>query len=405
MQSDLRRQRSFWLRIGVLIFAALVVLLSWLGSADRASVEYIDGALLQASVAFASARALNALISVLQSTTLSFSLFGGVAVTLGELLDPFNDLIEQYGTLMQWAIGSLLTQKILLGVVSHSMFKVLISISGLLLALSLFWRQGRWAPKCLRLFMALLFLRFALAAVVLMNAVVDNQFLAEETRQEVALLDNLPAQVETLGAADKVLDGQPALTALGKRQLQLQQKRSQLVSDRERIGRARQQSQRALEIMEQQMGGLQRLNPFDRDADYEFLKLQIQRMDEQLQRIARELATVAQHLATVEQERAALQQAKADSDPAFWDALGDGFTGLGEQLARAGDPQTYVAIKQALDGAVDTVLRAMTLFVLRTLILPLLFLYLLIKGLRAIWRLELQPWLGASQRLRKPLIE
>ena len=100
-----------------------------------------------------------------------------------------------------------------------------------------------------------------------------------------------------------------------------------------------------------------------------------------------------------------MQQAKADSDPAFWDALGDGFTGLGEQLARAGDPQTYVAIKQALDGVVDTVLRAMTLFVLRTLILPLLFLYLLIKGLRAIWRLELQPWLGASQRLRKPLIE
>ncbi len=55
------------------------------------------------------------------------------------------------------------------------------------------------------------------------------------------------------------------MTALGKRQLQLQQKRSQLVSDRERIGRARQQSQRALENMEQQMGGLQRLNPFDRD--------------------------------------------------------------------------------------------------------------------------------------------
>ena len=38
----------------------------------------------------------------------------------------------------------------------------------------------------------------------------------------------------------------------------------------------------------------------------------------------------------------------------------------------------------------DNVLQAMTLFVLRTLILPLLFLYLLIKGLRFIWR---QDWL------------
>tara|TARA_R110000751_G_C13749594_1_gene478211 strand:- start:131 stop:1324 length:1194 start_codon:yes stop_codon:yes gene_type:complete len=397
MQSEVRRQRLFWFRVAVLMLAALVVLLSWLGSADRASVDYIDGALLQASVAFASARALNALISVLQSTTLSFSLFGGVAVTLGELLDPFNDLIEQYGTLMQWAIGSLLTQKILLGVVSHGVFKVLISVSAALLALGLWWRDGRFAAEFLRLFLALVFLRFAMAAVVLLNGTVDHYFLDDQTRQQVAQLDNLPAQVELLGSSDGVLETEPALNALGERQRTLQQQRGQLQAEGERVSRALSQSSRALSEAEQQMGSLERINPFARSEDHAALIRQVERLNEQQQTITQQQRQLTQQLAEVGRERAAVQQAKSSD--------ADASVPLGEQFARAADPQTYLAIKQALDRAVDTVLRAMTLFVLRTLILPLLFLYFLIKGLRAIWRLELQLWLRATPRTRRPLAD
>ncbi|WP_339664526.1 hypothetical protein [uncultured Pseudomonas sp.] len=393
MHSDVGRQRSFWFRTLLLILAAAVVLLSWLGSADRTSVDYVDNALLQASVAFASARALNALISVLQSTTLSFSLFGGVAVTLGELLDPFNDLIEQYGTLMQWAIGSLLTQKILLGVVSHSVFKVLITLSAILLAFSLWWRRGRWAASSLRLFLALLFLRFAMAAVVLLNGVVDHYFLDDQTRQQVVQLDNLPAQVKTLGGNATVLDTEPALNALRERERPLQQQRNQILAEQERLGHALAQSRRALTELEQQLGGMARLNPFSRSEDHIALLRQVERLEDQQQAVEDQLRPLVQRLADIGQERAAVQEAKADGAT---DAIP-----LGEQFARAADPETYLAIKQALDSAVDTVLRAMTLFVLRTLILPLLFLYLLIKGLRAIWRIDWRPWLAGTYSARR----
>ena len=393
MHSDVGRQRSFWFRTLLLILAAAVVLLSWLGSADRTSVDYVDNALLQASVAFASARALNALISVLQSTTLSFSLFGGVAVTLGELLDPFNDLIEQYGTLMQWAIGSLLTQKILLGVVSHSVFKVLITLSAILLAFSLWWRRGRWAASSLRLFLALLFLRFAMAAVVLLNGVVDHYFLDDQTRQQVVQLDNLPAQVKPLGGNATVLDTEPALNALRERERPLQQQRNQILAEQERLGHALAQSRRALTELEQQLGGMARLNPFSRSEDHIALLRQVERLEDQQQAVEDQLRPLVQRLADIGQERAAVQEAKADGAT---DAIP-----LGEQFARAADPETYLAIKQALDSAVDTVLRAMTLFVLRTLILPLLFLYLLIKGLRAIWRIDWRPWLAGTYSARR----
>ncbi|MEH6493114.1 hypothetical protein [Halopseudomonas sp.] len=393
MHSGAGKGQAFRFRVAVFILAALVVLLSWLGSADRASVEYVDGALLQASVAFASARALNALVSVLQSTTLSFSLFGGVAVTLGELLDPFNDLIEQYGTLMQWAIGSLLTQKILLGVVSHALFKVLVTVSAALLIISLYWRQGHWMPLCLRLFLALLFLRFALAAVVLLNGVVDHYFLDTEARQQVARLDNLPAQVQALSANDSMLDSEPALGALGEREQTLQQQVEQLQAEQQRITLALAQSQRALSERDAQLGALARINPFTRDEDHAALAQQVTKLSEQQTRVTRRAQQVIRQLDELARERKALQQAKAD--PAA--AADEGWAGLGEQLARAADPETYLDIKRALDSAVDSVLQAMTLFLLRTLILPLLFLYLLIKGLRVIWR---QDWQRLSTQRR-----
>ncbi|WVM89300.1 hypothetical protein ULG90_09030 [Halopseudomonas pachastrellae] len=56
-----------------------------------------------------------------------------------------------------------------------------------------------------------------------------------------------------------------------------------------------------------------------------------------------------------------------------------------------------MAIKQALDDAVDSVLQVMTLFVLRTLILPLLFFYLLLRGMRWLWGLDVA-WLLAERR-------
>ena len=372
----------------LLALVAAVVVLSWSGAADLASIDYIDGALLQASVAFASARALNALISVLQSTTLSFSLFGGVAVTLGELLDPFNDLIEQYGTLMQWAIGSLLTQKILLGVVSHTLFKWLVTLSAILLAISLWWRQGRWVAGCFRLFLALLFLRFVLVAVVLLNGVVDHYFLDDQTRQQVAQLDNLPGQVKTLGGDATVLDNQPMLTALQERQRALERQRDQLHAEQQRLARALDQSRRALAELEQSLGGMARLIPFSRSENHTALLKQVDDMEAQQGKLERQLKPVMQQLADIARERAAVQQAKTDSETAA--------IALGEQFARAADPQTYLAIKQTLDDAVDAVLRAMTLFVLRTLILPLLFLYFLIKGLRFIWRIDWQPWFTAK---------
>ena len=376
------RERSGQRRLLLLLVVALLVLLSWLGQGDRSSAAHLDASLLQASVAFASARALNAVISVLQSTTISFSLFGGVAVTLGEMLDPFNNLVEQYAYLMQWAIGSLLAQKILLGLVGQAFFKWLLTLSALLLAAALWWRGGRHAAVLLRLFLAIAFLRFVLVAVVLVNGEVDRWYLAQQSREQIGLLDALPAEVDVLGAESGdesgVLGPSPAQSELDSRIAGLDEQRRRLLAAQRDAASALAQQREVLVLLEQQMSWPQRLNPLADEPQYEQAQQHMTELRASHAAIGRELAAVERQRDQVLRELTALQQ------------QGAGWRGLGEQLGRVADPQTYLAIKQALDDAVDSVLQVMTLFVLRTLILPLLFFYLLLRGLRWLWQLDVR---------------
>ncbi|MEL0169157.1 MAG: hypothetical protein VW877_13630 [Pseudomonadaceae bacterium] len=378
-------------RLLLLIGALCLVVLSWLGQGDRASDEYLDASLLQASIAFASARALNALISVLQSTTISFSLFGGVAVTLGELLDPFNDLVEQYAYLMQWAIGSLLAQKILLGLVGQSLFKWLLTLSAGMLAAGLWWRDGRYAGVLLRLFLLVAFLRFALVAVVLVNGQVDHWYLASQSAEQIERLDRLPDEVEELGKGTSAevtgFDRAAALSELNVRIAALDDRYQQLLLEQRDAAVAIEQERQQRRAMEQGKSWVERLNPLAELPPDSTLAL-VAQLNDRYESVKLELEDVEQQRTQAIAQRERLQQ---DSQ--------SGWRGLGEKLSRAGDPQTYLAIKQALDDAVDGVLRVMTLFVLRTLLLPLLFLYLLLRGGRWLWRLDVERLLAVARRV------
>lgn len=64
---------------------------------------------------YALARGLNAVISVAQGTEMSIEPMGvGLTLTPGEVLDPLNDLIEQFSAVLLLASASLGVQKILL---------------------------------------------------------------------------------------------------------------------------------------------------------------------------------------------------------------------------------------------------------------------------------------------------
>src|SRR5690606_30402272 len=161
--------RSFWmgcmnrLRSGgqkavVLVAVILLVALAWVEVLDQRASAHMMNVMMESLAAFGIARVLNGVISVLQSVQLSI---GVASVTVGEALDPLNDLVEMYATLMKLSIGSLIIQNILLEIVSTLFFKVLIAVAGLLLVVSVLLRGLAASALPFRLFVFSVFLRFA----------------------------------------------------------------------------------------------------------------------------------------------------------------------------------------------------------------------------------------------------
>jgi len=169
-----------WLMI---IPVLLLVVVSWLGLLDSYSDGYTEQSLTQAAATFALARGLNGAISVLQSTEISFNLLGGVSVTVGEALDPLNDLIERFSWIAMAAMTSLGIQKLLLTIASSIGFKVLLTVAAVAVIGTHYWRRGALPGWMLKGFAMALFLRFAVSITVALNHWTEVAFM-ENSRQQ-----------------------------------------------------------------------------------------------------------------------------------------------------------------------------------------------------------------------------
>lgn len=389
--SDLIQERS---RVKLAVAVFLLISVSWMGVIDDVSVEYVDGALIQASVAFGSARLLNGLISVLQSATVEFSfIVTGGTVGVGEVLDPINDLVEQYSSMMKLSIGSLVIQKVLLGIVSDTLFKVLLTLSGLVVVVSLMRQSMPSFGPAAKTFLFLLFIRFSLVLVVAMNGFIDKYFMVDQTRQDIATLQSLPASVDGLGINGVPSEELESLAhesarLLDERETELRQTLSKIEARRPGLLAALKTAEADLADVEQKLTTVQRMNVFAREAEHAEALARVDSAREQLEQLQGEVTAQQRQIDLVAKEREAMA---AEGSGGFMSEFG----GVVSKLV---DPQTYLALKEKMESAVDTILQIMAVFILRTLILPLLFLYALSKAFKAIWGIDARELLSRRAR-------
>ncbi len=171
-----------------LLLLALVAC-AWFAPLDAPAGEKVDAGLKRALVSFATARALNGVISVAQGTELSLQPAGvGATLAPGQLLDPVNDLVERFSDLMLGASVLFGAQKILLGVGSYWPISTLLTLAAS--AWAWMWLRRRpIEPWLSRLLVLALMLRFAVPAVTLGTDLVWQQFLAEDYRVSQQAID------------------------------------------------------------------------------------------------------------------------------------------------------------------------------------------------------------------------
>lgn len=148
---------------------------------------------MQSGIVYASARSVNAVISLLQSAEVGI---GIASIQPAQLLDPINDLAEYMSNAMRIALGTLFVQRILFTLSSEAFFSVMFTLSVLIYALSDYFGYGkRFSTKILA---SLVLIRFMVPLVVISTGLASQMFLDRQidTQNQAVTdkVDHLSAQ-------------------------------------------------------------------------------------------------------------------------------------------------------------------------------------------------------------------
>jgi hypothetical protein len=105
---------------------------------DQQTEAHIEQTMTRAQYTFAAARDINALVSMIQGTAIAVSPAGvGLTLSIGEALDPVNDLIERFSWIMLVSTVSLGLQWVAIEIATGLALQWLLTAALLGLALSL----------------------------------------------------------------------------------------------------------------------------------------------------------------------------------------------------------------------------------------------------------------------------
>jgi hypothetical protein len=196
------------LRTGVVRLAAhaavaAVALLLVAPQADRVGGEALDGAFKRTLAALATTRGLDAAISLAQSSEVSFSLGPGGSIGIGQVLDPVNDLVEQYGSLLLTATTALGIQQVGLRL-GRALGWWLFLPALAALAAGTVARGATAANLTLwgrRLFAAALFARLAIPTAAWIDGIIAERFLEADYQQATAVVERTTERLEEIKPA------------------------------------------------------------------------------------------------------------------------------------------------------------------------------------------------------------
>ncbi|WP_457747366.1 hypothetical protein [Sulfurimonas sp.] len=188
--------------ISLMIAAILVGTLYF--NIDAKAMALQDEIFNRAMISFGLAKGLNAIISLLQGTEFSVTPVGvGLNFSVGEILDPFNDIVERFSWVMLLSSVSLGIQKLFLLFSSKIFLQVALALSALI-ALAFLWIKklyySNFTAYVLKSFLFLLLIRFSAVMFVytsqfiydttLKNEYIEASKVVQQTQKELQDVEN-----------------------------------------------------------------------------------------------------------------------------------------------------------------------------------------------------------------------
>lgn len=190
----------------LLALLAVAVACAWLRPLDDLAGAQAQAGFKRAVASFATARALNAVISVVQGTELSVQPLGvGVTLAPGQMLDPLNDLVERFSDLMLMASVAFGVQLLLIEIGVHWGMALLLSLAAVAWAWQT-WQSKRPSALLTRLLVALLLVRFIVPLAGMASDLVYRGFMQEQYAAGQQGIEQASQAIGALAPAESAAD-------------------------------------------------------------------------------------------------------------------------------------------------------------------------------------------------------
>jgi len=376
--------------VSVLIILCLV--LSWTNRFDTKSREYIESSTEQAFIAFAGARALNAAISVAQSAQIGVSLGWAASLHPGEALDPVNDMVEDYSTAMKYAIGSLVSQRLIIEILSAQPIKWVLSILGIFLLLSIFMFRGKYSNFLYKGFLFIVLLRFLIIITVLLVGWLDSAFIMEETsdrmmnvKQDMGIVEEINREIHELSGRDSSENE----TKLVEYRARLQNKNEDI--DRQnKIVSSREIKYKSLKDgYENKVGIISRLNPLNDDDEKESMQYQLGLAKESYQKAQNDKNRLNEQYEKLKDEIKKYEK-RSNGEEGLIATVETKFHEMKNMIAST---KVYLKSQELLEifrMSIENMLHLVALFIFKTLILPISFIFIALYAFKFLWGYDLR---------------
>jgi len=194
--------KTHYKKIIISVIVLLSIVLVQMGWLDEHGRNYTELGLKRTLVTYALARGLYGVISVAQGTEIAVQPVGvGLTFTPGQILDPVNDLIERFSTVVLVSGVSLGMQRMLIEITAWVWFSALSSLM-LLLSVFMMWKQRSADSANLRLLYKataiLLLVRLAVPLMAVLNEGVYLVFLQPQYEASSKQLEMTSTNVDQL---------------------------------------------------------------------------------------------------------------------------------------------------------------------------------------------------------------
>jgi hypothetical protein len=188
-----------WIAIVFLVALAHASVTGYLDAGGR---DFVDAGFERSIIAFGVARGINAIISVIQGSEIALQPAGlGVTLTVGEILDPVNDLVERFSWVMLLTSVSFAVQKFFIDLSAWPYFAYGCGGAFILVAIAFagfLEPPRRLRPAIIKAALVLAVIRFAVPGAAIANETIYQQLLAQRYETASTEINEVYSKLEDL---------------------------------------------------------------------------------------------------------------------------------------------------------------------------------------------------------------